>query len=69
MRLTQEWTSLNSRSGHLPDFDHLVIKAFAKILLNLSDASVTSGYHSTNLKNLGYSNVTQKRNLAEVEHW
>jgi hypothetical protein len=69
MRLTHERISLNSRSSHLPDFDHLVIKTFAKHLSDLNDGSVTSEYHSTNLENLGYSGVTQKRDLAEVEHW
>jgi hypothetical protein len=31
--------SLNSRSGHLPNFNHLVIEAFAKHLAGLNDVS------------------------------
>jgi hypothetical protein len=58
----------NSRSSHFPDFNHLVIKAFAKHLASLNDVYEASRYGSTNLKYFGYSGVIQQRDLPEVEH-
>lgn len=60
MRLVHDQeVSLNSRSSHLPNFNHLVIKAFAKHLVGRNDVSEANKQYFTNLEYIGYSGVTQ----------
>lgn len=68
MRLPFQVTTLNSRGSHLPDFDYLIIKTFAEHLTGLDDASKSSREYSTYLEYIGYSSITQQRNLPKVEH-
>jgi hypothetical protein len=51
--------SLNSRSSHLPNFNHLVIEAFAKHLAEFNEVSEANKLYFTNLEYLCYSAVTQ----------
>lgn len=59
MRLSFQVTTLNSRGSHLPNFDYLIIEAFAEHLTSLGDALKSDGEKCTYLKYLGYSGITQ----------
>jgi hypothetical protein len=43
MRLSFQVATLNSRGSHLPNFDYLIIKAFAEHLTSLGDALKSGG--------------------------